>query len=902
MDDIEQIEVPAPRLAPWVIWVAATITVVGLPVLVLGLRRMSATPFEYFVTPILTAAVMISLWMAVHWREWRALPVSLMTAILLTRVVVGIFYRSGSPTRTAPIMLLEDMLMWAAAPIGFAAIAYLWRIFENQARFQAAQQALSENARQYRHFVENATDAALTADADGRICLVNPGAAHLFGRRRSDLVGADYFNIVPKEAGDEVRKALAGQERQKAAAFYHEFSISVREGRARWVGENVQAVIEGGRLAGFQAVLRDVTGRRSAEEALRQSEGRLRSLFDTMSEGVVRTAPNGRVVFENPAADAIFGVPRDGLRNETLSEGSWEFLRVDGTPMPIGEWADHRARQEKQAVQHVVTGLRHRDGRTVWLNASAVPLVSGGGELEGAVLTLTDVSEKKAAEEDLRIVEFALDSAREAVFLVTRQGQIIYANKQAMTALGYTAAELAKLLVFDIDTQLSPEDWAETWRHAEGGEWPSYESEHLRKDGNTFPTMTTASYFEYQGAGYIFAFVHDVSRENELAAQLRQAQKMEAIGTLAGGIAHDFNNILTAILGYNELAMQDVPEDGTAARSLQQVRKAADRAADMVQQILTFSRRREQKQQPLRVAPVVKEAVKLLRGSLPATIEVDARISEDTGPVMADPAQIHQVVMNLCTNAYHAMQEKGGKLKVELADANVTREEAARHLGLKPGSYVKLSVADTGCGMDEATQQRMFEPFFTTKREGKGTGLGLATVHGIIRSHKGTVRVESRQDEGTCIDIFFPVCGESGKQEEPEVVEGPAQTGDECVMLVDDEKPIVDSLGMGLERLGYTVEGHTSAEEAIESFMRDPSRYHLVATDQMMPGMAGVELSSRLHRIREDLPILIYTGFYDSVPRIAAEAVGVIEILKKPISARALSAAIRRALDGEQSG
>jgi len=300
----------------------------------------------------------------------------------------------------------------------------------------------------------------------------------------------------------------------------------------------------------------------------------------------------------------------------------------------------------------------------------------------------------------------------------------------------------------------------------------------------------------------------------------------------------------------------------------------------------------------MRPTPIVKEAVKLLRGSLPATIRIREQIASVESPIMTDPAQIQQVVMNLCTNAYHAMGENGGELGIALSETEVTPAEASQQLGLDAGRYVRLTVSDTGQGMDAQTQERMFEPFFTTKPEGKGTGLGLATVHGIVKDHKGAARVDSRPGEGTRIDVFFPVCAgvtlpeTSGEEER-------APRGTEHVLLVDDEEQIVESIGAGLERLGYRVDRYTSAPDAVAGFTRDPEGYDVVVTDQLMPGVGGAELAGKLHAVRADTPILICTGFADSVPVEEAEAAGVREVIKKPVTARDVAAAIRRALAPE---
>jgi len=883
------------KLTPAAKRTAVVAAAVIVPAILFLLWTAGASVFQFFAVPILFATFAISIWMAAHWREWRALPISLVAGMVIARQILDLCVTGGFLSLSTPVELLSEITVWISVPLAFASIAYLWRIFENQARFRHAQNALQESERQYRHLIENSTDAVYTADADGNLTLANSGAAKLFGRRSGDLIGMNIFDLLPPTTRKDIENAMSRQLNDNISAFYHEFPVTHRNGKHMWVGQNIQAVVERGNLHGLQGVLRDITERREAEEALRKSENRLRTIVDTMSEGIIQSGPNGRIVFANSAAESLLGVQRTQLETHNESDSRWEFLRPDGSPMPMREWPGHRAREEKRPVQNVA-GIKRSDGRISWLSANAVPVLNGD-DVDGVVITFTDISKAREAEENIRIVEFAIDNAGEHVFLVSRDGPIIYSNRRAQESLGWTAEEILARTIHDIDPDVSPEDWAETWRLAKAGEWPSFESAHITKDGNSFPTMTSCNYFEFDGQGYIFAFVHDISRQTELASQLRQSQKMEAIGTLAGGIAHDFNNILSAVLGYAELALNDVDKESNVHMCLTEVHKAGERATDLVKQILTFSRRKEQKRQPLRLGPIVKEALKLLRSSLPATIEIRRSVNVDTSPVMADAGQLHQVIMNLCTNAYQAMTEKGGILEVSLNDTDITASDTVGHLNLSPGKYVKLSVNDTGTGIDEETRQRMFEPFFTTKPEGEGTGLGLATVHGIAKDHKGSIRVDSRPGEGTRIDVLIPVCQRSAEDAKRNDRTEEPQNGDERILFVEDEEQISGCVSIGLGRLGYTVCACSSGLEAIEQFRSDPEAFDIVVTDQTMSGMTGLELAAQLHVSRPDLPIVLYTGQKNGLNHDKAREMGVRQILSKPVGIYELGKAVRTVLD-----
>ncbi len=382
----------------------------------------------------------------------------------------------------------------------------------------------------------------------------------------------------------------------------------------------------------------------------------------------------------------------------------------------------------------------------------------------------------------------------------------------------------------------------------------------------------------------------------ELESQMVQAQKMEAIGTLAGGIANDFNNMLFPILGYAELTMEQVPEDSVARRNLEELFKAANRAKGLIQQILSFSRETEQENKVLRIQSIIKEVLKLLRPSLPSTIEIHLDVDENCDPVLADPVRIHQVLMNLCTNAYHAMQEKGGVLGVTLAEMEVNSDNLVSHLDLNPGSYLMLSVSDTGHGIDPMVIEQIFNPYFTTKAPGEGTGLGLAVAHEIVESCGGQITVYSQPDEGTTFHIYLPRVDTRGFEQETLPL-GQAQKGTERILLVDDEPQIVRMVRQMLESLGYHVTARTRSVEALEAFCMQPDAFDLVMTDQIMPNMKGTELAQKIRSIRPDIPIILCTGSGEAITEEKAEVTGFMEYPTKPILKNELAMTIRRLLD-----
>jgi signal transduction histidine kinase/CheY-like chemotaxis protein len=399
---------------------------------------------------------------------------------------------------------------------------------------------------------------------------------------------------------------------------------------------------------------------------------------------------------------------------------------------------------------------------------------------------------------------------------------------------------------------------------------------------------------------------HSLAEENrrmeeekrKLESQLRQAQKMEAIGTLAGGIAHDFNNILSIIFGYTELAMEEKnPEE--RQQHLLDLRNGAERAKELVGQILAFSRKAEQQMQPLQVSAIIKEALKMLRASIPATIEIRQDIASN-GLVLADPTQIHQVIMNLCTNAYHAMRETGGILAVSLKEVTIGATEYG-YANITQGNYLKLEVSDTGCGIDQKTQEKIFEPYFTTKKPGEGTGLGLAVVHGIVNSHHGHITVYSEPGEGTSFHVYLPLTEQDVSalpdKTEPKELRGKG----ERILFVDDEKQIRKVLGTMLTKNGYQVTASADGAQALEEFQKNPDQFDLVITDMTMPSMTGAELAQKIMAISPQTPVILCTGQSELINREKALAMGVRDYLNKPILQETLLGAARKALNNRNS-
>jgi signal transduction histidine kinase/ActR/RegA family two-component response regulator len=381
-----------------------------------------------------------------------------------------------------------------------------------------------------------------------------------------------------------------------------------------------------------------------------------------------------------------------------------------------------------------------------------------------------------------------------------------------------------------------------------------------------------------------------------LEQQLRQAQKMEAIGTLAGGIAHDFNNILSAIIGFTELTLEDIPQDENLSDNLNEILIASGRAKDLINQILTFSRRSENELQPISLTLVAKEIVKLLRATLPTTIKIEQNFASDQ-LIMADATQIHQLIMNLCTNANHAMQKDGGILSISVMEWDLDETDITNLTELRPGRYLKLAVSDTGHGIPKNVLERIFDPFFTTKKNQEGTGLGLSVVHGIVKSQKGAIRVESHENIGTTFIIYFPIVENSNFQLEKSQTQSAG--GSEHILMVDDEPAIIKAVSKMLTRLGYKVTSQTDSVKALEIFKKQPDQFDLVLTDLTMPQLTGEKMAAQIIELRPGIPIILCTGFSASTTKEELLTAGITTIVNKPIVKEKLAETIRNTLDGK---
>ena len=645
--------------------------------------------------------------------------------------------------------------------------------------------------------------------------------------------------------------------------------------------------------------------RDAADRALQRSEARYRLMVDTAYEGVWLIDAEGRTTFANQRMAEMLGYTPE----EMLGRSMFDFMDDAGR----AEAAVNFARRKAGVSEQHEFRFKRKDGEDLWTIVAASPAMDDNGQMTNALGMVTDITKRKAAEAALLRSEAEFraifESSALGVAVVGTDGRVQRCNPALAQLLGYSVAELCELTIVQLT---HPEDLdLSHFRELVAGESDSYryEKRYRRKDGSVvWARITTSAVREADGRlRYIVGMIEDVTQRHEaereharLESQLRQSQKMQSLGTLAGGIAHDFNNILTAISGNTSLAISDLPAEHPALVSLAEIERAADRAADLVRQILTFSRPQESNRKVVRMDSVVEEALRLLRATLSSAISIRTDFDPRTPEVAADSTQIHQIIMNLGANAAHAIGNRNGVVELRLTPFFADAEFAATVPNLREGNCARLTVTDNGCGMDAATAERVFEPFFSTKGQGQGTGLGLSVVHGIVRGHDGAITVQSEPGQGTTFHLYFPAASAGGAEASPAPSVALRGSG-QRILYVDDEERLVFLASRGLERCGYAFTGFTDPTEALKAFYEQPTGFDLIVTDLAMPGMSGLDLARKILHLRPEIPVLLTSGYLRPQDEEAARRVGICDFVAKPAIIDTLNRAIHAALERSNS-
>lgn len=643
----------------------------------------------------------------------------------------------------------------------------------------------------------------------------------------------------------------------------------------------------------------DVTNQHDLQMQLEETQEHFQVLSDTLPHLISLIDRDLVVQYVNKKYSEVLQQEAETLKGQRLpdliGEDVFASMQENIDKALRGEPVQYQQRMEYPPP----TKTRYMDGHLV-------PSFDADGQVSGFYNILSDITDFTHTQQALREEETRYATIFELVpdgilILSQKNNQIVQANEAAHHMYGFDPAALLSLPA----DQLLPEEEKDHAREAQkvmdsGRAWLA-DMTHLRQDGQRFHVSCYGTRMQWRNETHYLLIIHDNTFRREQEARLRQAEKMEAIGTLAAGIAHDFNNILSAVLGYSELALADIDKAHPAFANIRQIYHAGHRARRLVDQILTFSRQSDQARKPVMVPPVIKETVRFLRASLPATITIKTSIDNNCPPIIADATALHQIIMNLCTNAFHSMKDSNdGILEVRLK-AIAIKELPGFKLDNAVPQWVCLDIIDTGAGMDKATLSHIFEPYFTTKKTGEGTGLGLATVHSLVQANDGHINVKSTPGKGTVFSLFFPVSQKPpdapALSDSQKFFLKDAPKGKECIMVVDDEINITDILSRSLSRLGYETETYQDPTQALEAFRQNPEKYDLILTDFTMPHLTGDRLAEKLHAIKSDIPIVLCTGYGQEAPIEILNQFGICEILHKPITGPQLAEQIRRVLN-----
>ena len=772
----------------------------------------------------------------------------------------------------------------------------------------------------------NMTDCYFELDREWRFIRINDQGLAFFRRNREEFIGRLFLDVLPEDRGsifeEQYGKALS-------EGIEVHFEVQSLVSPDKWAGVHAYPTEEG-----LSVFIRDITDRKRAEQALRQSEKRFRL---ALKNSPVSVAMQDRNLVYQWAYNQ-----RTRRPDEIIGKTDADLF----APEEVTGILEAKRRVLESGFEVHVENWVTSNGRRLYLDLYYEPIRDSAGEITGIGITAVNLTEQKLAEEALCEKELFLRQGEtlarvggwkanpDTDYLVWTEGVYNIIEAPLNYRPGFTEGlkffapeyipvihdSLSQALTgggpFTVEVEVITTTGKRLWTEVRGlvrmeehqgtsvvGTFQDITErkqaeESLKRAHNSLELRVQERTAELSQA--YEALQHEMKEREKMEGQLRQSQKMEAIGTLAGGIAHDFNNILAAILGFTEMAAEDVADRPEVERNLRNVLKSAMRARELVKQILAFSRKTSHERTPLSLSSVINETVHLLRASIPSTIEITLTNTATSDTILAAPIEIQQILMNLATNASLAMQDKGGTLEVSLTDIDFAPESPVLGPDVIPGEYLQLLVKDTGIGMTPDVMKRVFEPFFTTREVGKGTGMGLAVVYGIVKDLQGTITVESTPGVGSTFRVFLPKIKAEQKEEQPQTAQIPG--GRERILFLDDEDMIVEWGEAVLERLGYQVTALTDSTEALKTFSSDPSQFDLVITDQTMPGIPGLQLSKELLKIRPDIPIILCTGHSDTVsPEMAKEA-GIREFLMKPLVKQELAQVIRRVLDTKFEG
>ncbi|MEA2102437.1 MAG: PAS domain S-box protein [Thermodesulfobacteriota bacterium] len=809
----------------------------------------------------------------------------------------------------------------------------------------------------YRALFDLSPDAVYICDLQGRFLDANDPALELAGYKREDIPHIDLFSLLEEAQVKTSLDTINDVKKEKKKQIFQEYRIKRGDGRYIWVETLWVTIHEGDTPVCIQGVARDISEQKKIEEKLSiqqkfaQIITRISTKFINLGHNEVDQGIDDALetIGQFAGIDRCYVFLADETHKKISNTNEWcsewvepekamlqdldidtfewgrqilendEILYIPSVSDLPGTAANERAMFEAQDIKSLVlvplvshgtvTGFMGFDSVTrekqwsrqdISLMKIVGEIISGAIErrrMQGIILG------------DERRYRLLAETARELILVMGLDGRITYVNTAFLETTGYTSDEIMDKPMRDIIPEYL---WTKYKKYiaelADKKQFPIlYEGGVIKKDMSLLPVEVSISMMEgYSDALGVLCISRDISerklideQKNIYEQHLMQSQRIESLGILAGGIAHDFNNILSATINYSELLQDNCIAGTRDAFYIEEILKAGDRATNLVRQILTFSRQTDPQREPIPIHLVLREALHLLRASIPATIELVQNIDPASGTIFADPTQIHQMIMNLITNAFQAIEDQKGIIGITLKRVHVDAEFAMNHLNLHEGEYLNLIISDTGKGMDLHTKEKMFYPFFTTKGKNKGSGLGLAMVHGIVSELKGAITVHTQKNIGTTLSVFLPRHNEEAIEIMDETV--PQRGSGERILYVDDEEAILRSSEQMLKRLGYEVTTSKNGRDALEIFENNPDRFDLVITDQTMPLMTGMELSQRIMEIRPEIPVILCTGFSGIVSKEAALSKGINGYVMKPVSRNDMADTIHGALKGTLS-
>jgi len=760
---------------------------------------------------------------------------------------------------------------------------------------------LKESEKKYRHLFETAIVGMYrTRIEDGKILAANQTFAKLMGFDSVDQLVKEY--VTSKHYTDpNRRKELLDQLRSQGRVDEFEIELTRADGSPISIEIGAAAYPEFGYLEGIAV---DVTARKQAEETLRKSEEKFRFLAEKMVDIVWTLDRKFETTYVSPSIESVLGFTPQERKRQSLEE----MVTPESLQKILLMFTEELLLDEKDTAdpdRSITIEIEYyrKDGSTVWLENIVKAIRDPHGALIGIHGVSRDITERRQAEEALRESESKFrslfDLSPQAIALTeVESGKLADVNHQLCELTKYSKEEILGQNAIDIGFYKEADRNTFLKELQTTGEVNGLEMEFRSKDNSVLHALMFARIIQIARDSFILTIFHNITEQKLLEGQLQQAHKMESIGTLAGGIAHDFNNILGIIIGNAELALDDVPKENPAHFNLEEIRTAGSRAKDVVRQLLSFARKTKLEKKPTNIAPIIQESLRLLRSSIPTSIDIRQNITKDIATILADPTQINQILINLCTNADHAMSG-GGKIEIILKNVELNENSTAVHPDLHPGQYVNLAVTDTGHGISQEVIGRVFDPYFTTKEVGKGAGMGLAVVHGIVKEHSGIITVNSEIGKGTTFSVFFPVIKRKVAVENEPVEMLPM--GDERILFIDDEHSIADMSRQILERLGYEVDTKISSIQALELFRRKPDYFDLIITDQTMPKMTGDILIKEILNIRSDIPTILCTGFSEKIDEKIAKTIGATDYMEKPVRKHDFAFKIRKVLDAKKA-